>query len=186
MQADSARSAKSAGVKRAREAASAESAWIIVESSDADVAEPPPAPEGPPPQEPEIPQPPPPAETMHVYLYDSAQVPWNATLTLRENHVTGARQCCFMTKGHVSDDHGSWSYLEDRGILSVHFNYRWHGDQALQGMPLHPTIVYKDDDNGRRWVGDDDKGYRIEMIWVRSMARQRGQGSWSHTTALGR
>ena len=115
-----------------------------------------------------------------------------STLTLRENHATGARQCCFMTKNNVSDDHGSWSYSEERGILTVHFNYRWRGEQALQGqgMPLHPSMIYREDDNQDgtpgRWVGEDDKGYRIEMTWVRSMARQQRRGFWLPATPLGR
>ena len=80
-----------------------------------------------------------------------------------------------MTRGHVSDDHGSWS-LSDRGILTVHFNYLWRiGRPALENMPLHPTLVYRGEEGqdgaAATWVGEDDKGAQITMTWVRSRAR---------------
>ena len=81
-----------------------------------------------------------------------------------------------MTRGNLSDDHGSWS-LSDRGILIVHFNYRWQvGRHVLEGMPLHPTMVYREAREGLDgaavpWVGEDDKEAEITMTWVRSRVR---------------
>ena len=83
-----------------------------------------------------------------------------------------------MTKGHCTDNHGYWTLTN--GVLEAWFNYRWESGRNSHMMLLHPTRLYRMDDD--TWEGMDDKAGIIRLEHVRSRAR-RGH-KWTYSTPL--
>ena len=96
---------------------------------------------------------------------------WDSLLILHDlidgnGHV---RRCEFLTRGFVSDPHGSWTLRGDS--LVVHFNYQFDicGQHHNKTLPLHPTTLDRmPNDSFEGW---DDKHCQITMEHARSLIK---------------
>ena len=120
-----------------------------------------------------------PEETVHTYMYISSLMDSKSVLSLQEMSDQGPlhthRTCTFMTKGHCTDNHGYWTLTN--GVLEAWFNYRWESGGDSHMMLLHPTRLYRMDDD--TWEGMDDKAGIIRLVHVRSRARHGHKWTYS-------
>jgi hypothetical protein len=135
-------------------------------------------------------------DSVHMYLYYSAdpnladKKPAWLYLHKKQEHLSlhsdGDTFRCTQTVEFIStwtgmtEEHGHWTLFEDGFRLNVDFNSQegvvplGHG----RPRPLHMTKLWRVDvprgpDEVACWIGDDDKGWEIQLVHVRSICKVR-------------